>query len=127
MRRLFLALVFAPLTLHAEIVTIDFVKIVNDNDAEARYYYENNWKRHRVAAVEQGVIKSYQLLYRSSDDGEADILLITEYASQQQYEDREKNFEAIMSVTQAGGRRLLNDKQPAEFREIYDGGVFTMN
>ena len=69
----------------AEVVAVVFVKVLNGNEQEAVYYYENNWKQHRIKALDRGYISSYKLLVKASDDGNTDILLITCYASEAQY------------------------------------------
>ena len=118
-------LVFLPLSALAEVVTVDFVKVLNGNTEEAVYYYENNWKQHRIEAAKRGLISSYKLLFKTSTDGQTDILLVTEYGSQAQYENREKNFAAIMRDARGDGPVLLNDKVPDEFRDVVDGGVYS--
>jgi hypothetical protein len=125
MRILFCGLFFLPLSALAEVVTVDFVRVLNDHHEEAVYYYENNWKQHRIKALDRGYISSYKLLVKTSDDGQTDILLITGYASDSQYEAREDNFAVVMRESRRDGPALLNDKTPGEFRDVVDGGVFT--
>lgn len=124
MRALFVSILLLPLTTLAEIVTVDFVKVLNGNHQEAVYYYENNWKQHRVKALDSGFISSYKLLVRRSADGNTDILLITGYPSQAAFDAREENFAVVMRNPERDGPVLLNEKTPAEFREVFDGGVF---
>lgn len=125
MRILLVLVIFLPLSALAEVVTVDFVRVLNGNTDEAVFYYENNWKQYRIAAVEKGVISSYKLLVRASEKGQTDILLITAFESLDQYERREENFLPIMSDTRESGPALLNDKLPGEFREVVDGGMYT--
>lgn len=113
-----------PISALAEIVTIDFVKVVDGNDEEAVYYYENNWKRHRIEAEKRRYISSFKLLVKRSEDGQTDILLITGYASDSDYEKREENFQEVMSETGKDGLRLMNDKKPGEFRKVVDSAVY---
>ena len=124
MRNVLAALLLLPLSSLAEIVTVDFVKVMGGNKQEAIYYYENNWKQHRIKALDRGYISSYRLLIRTSDDGNTDILLITGYASESQYQSREENFAVVMRDPQRDGPDLLNEKTPGEFREVFDGGVY---
>ncbi len=99
------------------ITTIDFVQILNGNSEETTYYYENNWKLLRDKAVKKGYIESFQLLETPfSEDAPFHIMLITTYPNQDQYDLREDNF-AIL-IEEKGPRRLLNDKQPSEFRKL---------
>jgi hypothetical protein len=127
MRIVLLTLLLLPLSSLAETVTVDLVKVLNGNKQEAVYYYENNWKQHRIKALDRGFISSYRLLVRTSDDGNTDILLITGYASESQYEAREENFAVVMHDPQRDGPDLLNEKPPGEFREVFDGGVYAGN
>lgn len=125
MRIFLVLLVSLPLTAAAEIVTVDFVGVLNGNLDEAVYYYENNWKQHRIEARKRGYIASWKLLVRTSEDGDTDILLITSYGSGEQYAKREDNFAKLMDETRPDGPLLLNDKPPGEFRRVVDGGVYT--
>ena len=96
---------------------MNFVEILNDNKEEAIYYYENNWKVLRDQAIERGFISSYQLLeVPYSEEAPFHIILVTSFATQEQYDAVEENFEILIS--ERGERRLLNDKMPSEFRRI---------
>ena len=124
MRISFCLLLLLPLSSHAEILTIDFVKVLDGNEAEAVYYYEQNWQQYRVKALEKGYISSYRLLIKSSSDGNADILLITGYADDAMYAAREENFALVMQDPDGDGPKLLNEKTPGEFREVFDEGLY---
>ena len=117
-------LLLQPLSAAAEILTIDFVKVLDGNEAEAVYYYEQNWQRYRVKALEKGYISSYRLLIKTSADGNGDILLITGYADEAMYAAREENFALVMQDPEGDGPRLLNQKTPGEFREVFDEGLY---
>jgi hypothetical protein len=103
---------------------VDLVSVLNENSKEALYYYENNWKRHRVEAERRGFISGYRMLVRTAGTGKADILLITSYATEEQYDEREANFAIVMSSDGSDGLRLLNSKQPSEFRKVFGGGDY---
>jgi len=124
MRILLALLVFLPLSALADVVSVDFVRILNGNTEEAVYYYENNWKQYRIAAVEKGIISSYRLLVKMGEEEQTDIILITAYATQEQYENREENFAPLMRAIRKDGPALLNDKLPGEFRELVDTGLY---
>ncbi|NNF18590.1 MAG: hypothetical protein HKN61_02340 [Flavobacteriaceae bacterium] len=120
--KLLLALLLLSIgsVLHAQsdekISSMDFVKILDGNIEEARYYYQNNWRVLRKIAREKGYIHSYEVLERSAaDSGQYDLVLITTYANRAQFEKREDHFQEI--IKERGGLKLLNDKEPAEFRE----------
>lgn len=100
-----------------KISSMDFVQILGNNRAETIYYYENNWKVLREQALEKGYIHSYQLLeVPKGEDLAFELILITTYRDQAQYDMREDNFGVLIDAME--GRKLLNDKQPAEFRNI---------
>ena len=100
-----------------KITTMDFVQVLNKNHAEAIYYYENNWQILREKAIKKGYIHSYQLLETPySEDAPFDLILITTYENKAQYEQREPNFAEL--IAEKGGLKLMNDKQPGEFRKI---------
>ena len=124
MRIMLVFIMFLPFSSLAEVVTVDFVKVLNGNDEEAVFYYENNWKQHRIEAAKRGYISSFKLLIKTSDDGQTDILLITGYASESQYEDREKNFLEVMNDAGRDGPVTMNDKLPGAFREVFDRGTY---
>ena len=102
-----------------EIFTVaDFVKIKNGRRDEAIYYYENNWKVYREAALKRGVIHSYELIETKADGGaDFDLILITRYAGEAQLQASEKNFEPILKEIRPDGARLKNEFKPEDFRQ----------
>lgn len=100
-----------------KISTMDFVQVLNDNKAEALFYYENNWKALRERALEKGFIHSYQLLETPRSESEPfELLLITTYINQQEYERAEERFEVL--IAEKGTLRLKNAKKPGDFRKV---------
>lgn len=103
---------------NTEITLMDFVKIKNGKRAETVFFYENNWKVYRDAAVKKGVIKSYQLLQSDPDSlNNFDLVLITVYKNAEQYSKSEENFRSIINQFRPNGPLLLNELKPADFRE----------
>ncbi len=98
------------------ISTIDFVKILGDHQEECIFYYENNWKVLRELAIAKGYIQSFRLLINETMEEEYDILLITEYKNQEQFDQREEHFRILIEA-QKEGLQLLNDLQAGEFRK----------
>ena len=99
-----------------KISTMDFVQILNENREETLYYYENNWKQLREDAVRDGYIHSYQLLEVERQEELAfDLILVTTYANQEQYDKREDNFGKLIDAR--GSLKLLNEKTPNDFRK----------
>ena len=98
------------------ISTLDFVQILNYNYDEVIYYYEHNWKVLREMAIEKKYIHSYQVLESSSEDtSNFDIILVTTYANEEQYKNREIHFQEL--INEKGDLKLLNDKKPSDFRK----------
>ncbi len=115
-----------------KISTMDFVQILNENREETIYYYENNWKQLRENAIREGYIDSYQLLEVQREEELAfDLILVTTYLNQDQYDKREPNFGKLIEA--AGGLKLLNEKKPGDFRKnvffredivhLFEGGM----
>lgn len=99
------------------ILVIDFVKIKNNKQQEAIYYYENNWKVYREIAKKNGFVKSWQVLTTDPDStANFDIMLITEYADSVQMALSEERFQKIIKNTSPNGPKLLNDLNPKDFR-----------
>ncbi|AXG67940.1 hypothetical protein KORDIASMS9_00122 [Kordia sp. SMS9] len=98
------------------ISTVDFVQIVNENKAEAMFYYEYNWKVLRNMAMQKKYIHSFEIMETSySAAAPFHLMLITTYNNKEQYEQREKHFQELIKLN--GKLNLLNDKKPAEFRK----------
>ncbi len=101
----------------ATVSSMDFVAVLNNNHAEALYYYQNNWAVMRERAQAHGYIESFQLLQTSADDDAPfHLILITSYPDIEHYENREANFQRIMDKMQ--GPSFLNDKRPGDFRQV---------
>ncbi len=98
------------------ISTIEFVKIQNNHQEECIFYFENNWKVLRELAIEKGYIQSFRLLINETMEEEYDILLITEYRDQEQFDQREEHFRELIEA-QKEGLQLLNDLQAEAFRK----------
>ncbi len=97
--------------------TIDFVRILDENQAEALYYYQNNWKVLREKALQEGYIHSFRLLQtKADDDAPFHLMLITSYQNETQFANRELNFRKL--IEQQGGVKLLNKKTPNQFRRV---------
>ena len=99
-----------------KISTVDFVQILDDNEEEAMYYFQNNWKVLRDMAVNRGFIDSYRFLeVPPSADAPFHLIFITTYLNEEQYNLREDHFAEL--IEEKGPLRLLNSKKPEEFRK----------
>ena len=100
--------------------SIDFVEVMNNNHAETLFYYQNNWKALHKSALKKGYIESYNLLeIEPSEATPYHFILITTYGNKEQYDNRENHFQELIKAS--GGLKLLNDKEPADFRNIIHG------
>ena len=96
--------------------TIEFVQILDDNREEALFYYKNNWKVLRETAVKKGYIDSFELLETEfTEDQPYHIILITTFANEDQFDEREKRLQELIKAK--GSLKLLNDKKPGAFRK----------
>lgn len=101
-----------------EVIIMDFVKITEGKKAEAMFFYENNWKVYRDAAVKKKIIKSYELAEARPDSlNNFDLVLITVYKDSLQHSKSEANFAPILKELRPSGPVLLNDVKPNDFRK----------
>ncbi|MEO7673328.1 MAG: TlpA disulfide reductase family protein [Pyrinomonadaceae bacterium] len=119
-------LVAAPTPAANELfVMMDFVKIKDGKRDEALFFYDNNWKVYREAAIKRGVIHSYELIdAKSKTDAAFDLILITRYKGEEQFRNSERNFEPILKELRPNGPSLLNALKPSYFRDnvfLYEG------
>ena len=100
-----------------KISTLDFVQILDGHREEVVFYYENNWKVLRKTAIERDYIHSYDVLETPfSEEAPFELVLITTYKDNVQYELREEHFRKLIS--EKGELKLLNNKKPNEFRRV---------
>lgn len=105
---------------NAKLSSVDFAQVLNNNLEETRYYYQNNWKALREAAIKKGYIDSYNLLeIEPTDATPYHFILITTYANQEQFNNREAHFEELIQAS--GELKLLNNKEPKDFRKVLHG------
>jgi hypothetical protein len=101
-----------------EVIIMDFVKITAGKKAEAMYYYENNWKLYRDAALKSKIIKSFELVEAKPDSlNNFDLILITVYEDSVHYAKREENFAPLLKTLRPNGPVLLNETRPNDFRK----------
>lgn len=99
---------------------MEFVQILNNHEAEAVYYFQNNWKVLRQQAIKKNYISDFKLLCtQRSEEAPFDIILMTTYPDQKSYDQREANFAELIEAK--GGLKLLNEKEPGEFRKSLFG------
>lgn len=106
--------------------TIDFVKVKNNHLDSAVLVLQKNWGAARQFAKEMKFVKSYQLLIVNQEikaNADFDILLVTEYADKEKYEDREKNFNVVFDK-HLPNWIYVNGKIPKDYTEIKFDMVF---
>lgn len=122
MKKIVQSIVFVLLgsVVHAQSIwVIDFVEVKNGNDAELRFFVENNWKKYREEALKQKVIKSYMVLENKPDStAKFSYMLMTEFADSTALKRVEEGFRPIMKGISPNGPKFLNDKKPNDFRAI---------
>ena len=95
---------------------IEFVQVIDNQIEETVFYYENNWKQLREVALARGYIESYQLVeIPYSEELPAHFMLLTNFENQAQYDLAEKNFGEL--IKERGDLKLLNEKEPNEFKK----------
>lgn len=120
----FLVVPMLPAQERELISTYDFVQITDDQQEEAIFYYENNWKILRQLAKAEAYIDSFEMHEVAfSEECPFHLILITSYSDDSQYEQREKNFEKLIEMRDE--LKLLNEKQPSEFRKVVFGADST--
>lgn len=99
-----------------KVTTIDIVKTKLDDLAEAHYFYENNWKAFRQAALTQGYITGYRMLQSEPDTtGFITLTLMTEYADSAMYQRAEEHFRPIMTAISPDGPKYLTNRKNRDF------------
>lgn len=100
------------------VTLMDFVKIQPGKEAEAMFFYENNWKPYRDLALKKRIIKSYEIVKAEPDSlNNFDLILITVYKDSAQFSKSEENFRPVLAELRPDGPWLLNDTKPADFRQ----------
>lgn len=110
----------------ASYVIMDIVKVKNGLWNEALYFFENNWKVFREAAMKQGIISSYQMLVNKADSVSNNIVLITEYPDSLSYRKSEENFRPILRKFRPDGPAYLNEKRRNDFMQMVVFNVYSV-
>jgi hypothetical protein len=100
-------------------VVIDMVEVLEARNAEARFFYDQNWKVYREKALEEGVVSAYRILSlpKGNETG-CDLILMTEYPDEAKFKASEDNFRPILQSLRPNGPSLLNEHKPNTFRNI---------
>ncbi|MDQ3799876.1 MAG: nuclear transport factor 2 family protein [Acidobacteriota bacterium] len=110
---------------NSSVWTVDFVKTKDGQQTNYLKFIEQNWARARSFMKQKGIANSYQVLsLPASDKAEWDVLLMTEYANQAGYEQREAVFQEYRKTAQTVGNDAANKINPREISEIKFSRVF---
>lgn len=109
--------IFSVAQMSTTISTVEFVKVSKDKINEATYFYENNWKVFREAAIRQSIIVSYRILSLEDSSTGFNVVLITDYKDSLQLVKSESSFQKLIKEIRPKGPLLLNDAKPNEFRK----------
>lgn len=95
---------------------MDFVKINPEKEAEALFFYENNWKIYREKALEKGYISNYEMIrVKANETLNFDFILMTEFPDAAALENVELNFQPIMRELRPNGPVFLNELRQKDF------------
>ena len=85
----------APIPTTDTVTSIDFVRTLPGEQNNYLRFIEMNWQTARAVAQAEGAVAGYDVLVREPEGETWDVMLITEYASEQAYHDREAIFARI--------------------------------
>ena len=93
--------------------TMEFLKVMPGQFGPALGYLDDNWMRIREEAKRQGAVLSYhRIAEQSISESDRNIVLLTEYKNQAEYNARERLFASIVKqlpVDNPGVLRLHED------------------
>jgi hypothetical protein len=105
-------------TVHA----IDFVRTFPGEQADYLRFIELNWAAARAAAQEEGAVVGYEVLAREPQGEDWDVMLVTEYASEEAYAQREDIFAKLFERPELA-MKPIDGKGPRDMAEFVAGGV----
>lgn len=110
-----------PVFAHAQgaatsIWAVDFIKTREGQQADYLKFIEQNWAKARLYMKEKGIATSYRTAsVPAAADSQWDVLLITEYVSQEGYDKREAVFE---EYRKGNPQTPVNGRTAREMSEI---------
>lgn len=105
-------------TVHA----IDFVRTFPGEQADYLRFIELNWAAARAVAQEEGAVVGYEVLAREPQGEDWDVMLVTEYASEEAYAQREEIFADLFERPELA-IKPIDGKGPRDMSEFVAGGV----
>jgi hypothetical protein len=104
------------------VLAIDFVRTFPGEQEDYLRFIEWNWARARAAAQEEGFVVGYEVIAREPDEAEWDVMLITAYADEAAYADREEHFARLFERPELA-MRPVDGKGPRDMAELVGSGV----
>lgn len=104
------------------VLAIDFVRTFPGEQADYLRFIELNWAAARAAAREEGAVVGYDVILREPQGDDWDVMLITEYASEEAYARREEVFAALFERPELA-MRPVGGKGPRDMATFVASGV----
>lgn len=108
------------IAIEKSIWTVDYIKVHDGQLADLVKFFELNWKGARKLARKAKYIEDYQwfVLPESTD---YQVVLMTKYKDQTQFDKREENFQKIFAKHQV---QLVNGKSSRDMSKIVKSEEF---
>lgn len=104
------------------VLAVDVLQTLPGEQANYLQFIELNWKAARAAAMEEGAVVDYEVLVREPSPQGWDVVLITEYASEEAYNNREEIFAKLFERPELAMKRI-DGKGPRDMARFVEGDV----
>ncbi len=105
--------------------TMEFLKVMPGQFGPTLGYLDDNWMRIREEAKRQGAVLSYhRIAEQSISESDRNIVLLTEYKNQAEYDAREKLFASILKQLPNNAPGVLRLSQREALYETVSTRVF---
>ena len=104
------------------VLAIDFVRTLPGEQADYLRFIELNWAEARAAAQEEGAVVSYEVIAREPQGEDWDVMLVTEYVSDEAFAQREAIFAALFERPELA-MKPVDGKGPRDMAEFVGSGV----
>lgn len=100
--------------------TVDYVRANEGQLADLVQFYKHNWAKARKYAKRKKYVADYQW-YVLPDNADYQLVLMTKYKDQAQFEQREANFQKVFEKVEP---TLIKGKSSRDMREIVKSEEF---
>lgn len=104
------------------VFAVDFMRTLPGEQADYLRSLRLNWMRARDAAADEGFVIRSEVLVREPRADDWDVMLITEYASREAYDDRETLFARLFDRPEFALQRV-DGKGPRDMATFVDSEV----